>query len=272
MAERDGRAVDEQLAAARALGAGEDVEQLVLALALERHDAEHLARVEVERDVVELRAERQAARGQARPGRVGARVPVAAIAVARAGMPSTISPSISSTIRSSEPSVTSTTPTVSPSRRTVARSQTAAISIMPVGDEDDGAIAAPLAADDLEDALGEVGGQGRGHLVEHQDVGLDRERAGEVDDPERGERHAPRQARQVEVLEAELAEPVAERLDGRLGQAQVGADVQVGDERRLLVDGDEPAAAGLGRGVDRALPAAHGDRARVRAGPRRSGS
>ena len=40
-----------------------------------------------------------------------------------------ISPSISATIRSSEPSVTSTTPTVSPSRRTVARSQTAAISI-----------------------------------------------------------------------------------------------------------------------------------------------
>ena len=38
-------------------------------------------------------------------------------------------PSMSSTIRSSEPAVTSTTPTVSPSRRTVARSQTAAISM-----------------------------------------------------------------------------------------------------------------------------------------------
>ena len=43
---------------------------------------------------------------------------------------STVWPSISSTIFSSEPAVTSTTPTVSPSRRTVARSQTAAISIM----------------------------------------------------------------------------------------------------------------------------------------------
>ena len=47
-----------------------------------------------------------------------------------AGGWSTISPSISSTIRSSEPSVTSTTPTVSPSRSTVARSQMAAISII----------------------------------------------------------------------------------------------------------------------------------------------
>ena len=41
-----------------------------------------------------------------------------------------ISPSISSTILSSEPFVTSTTPTVAPSRRTVARSHTAAISII----------------------------------------------------------------------------------------------------------------------------------------------
>ena len=41
-----------------------------------------------------------------------------------------MSPSISSTIRCSEPAVTSTTPTVTPSRRTVARSQTAAISII----------------------------------------------------------------------------------------------------------------------------------------------
>ena len=46
------------------------------------------------------------------------------------GRRSTTSPSISSTIRSSDPAVTSTTPTVAPSRRTVARSQTAAISIM----------------------------------------------------------------------------------------------------------------------------------------------
>ena len=78
MVERDGRAVHEQLAAARALGAGEDVEQLVLALALERDHAEHLARVEVEGRVVQLGAEREPARRQARLGAGGPRAPVAA--------------------------------------------------------------------------------------------------------------------------------------------------------------------------------------------------
>ena len=52
MAERDGRAVDDELAAVRALRSGQDVEQLVLALALEGDDAEDLARIEVERHVV----------------------------------------------------------------------------------------------------------------------------------------------------------------------------------------------------------------------------
>ena len=55
---------------------------------------------------------------------------LAAVRSATAGMSATACPSISSTIRSSEPWVTSTTPTVTPSRSTVARSQTAAISIM----------------------------------------------------------------------------------------------------------------------------------------------
>ena len=63
--ERDGRAVHEQVAAGRPVRAGEDVEQLVLALALERDDAEHLARVEVERHVVEPRPGTEAARRQA---------------------------------------------------------------------------------------------------------------------------------------------------------------------------------------------------------------
>ena len=42
----------------------------------------------------------------------------------------------------------------------------------PVGDEDDGAVAASLPRDHLEDPLGQVRGQGRGHLVEHQHVRL----------------------------------------------------------------------------------------------------
>ena len=251
---------------------GEDVEQLVLALALERDDAEHLARVEVERDVVELRA---VARARGPPGgasRPGRRAPAAAAAAARAGT----SLDDLAEHQLDDPLLGALGHVHDADRLALAQHGRPVADggdlDHPVGDEDDGAVAAALAADDLEDALGEVRGQGRGHLVEHEDVGLDREGAGEVDDPERGERHAPRQARQVEVREAELAEPVAERLDRRLGQAQVRADVQVRDERRLLVDGDEAAAAGLGRGVDGALPAADGDPCRRPGGRRRSGS
>ena len=99
--------------------AGEDVEQLVLALAFEGDHAEDLARVEVERDVLQLGARRERARARRGCGARGPRtVRGRPAGPRRSGRPSTTSPSISSTIRSSEPSVTSTTPTVTPSRRT----------------------------------------------------------------------------------------------------------------------------------------------------------
>src|SRR3972149_4247049 len=60
------RPVDEQLAGACALRAGEDVEQLVLALALEGHHPQHLSRGKVERHVLELGARCRVAGGQAR--------------------------------------------------------------------------------------------------------------------------------------------------------------------------------------------------------------
>ena len=208
-----------------------------------------LARVEVEGDVARASVPRAQARARAMPRRrVGGRAAAGRRRSAGGRRSLTISPSISSTIRSSEPSVTSTTPTVSPSRRTVARSQTAAISIIRWEMKMTERSAPRWPADHLEHPLGQVRGQGRGHLVEQQHVGLDRQRAGQVDDPERGQRQvAARWLDEVEVGDAELAEPVAERLDRRLGQPQVRPDVEVRDERRLLVDGDDPAAPGLGR-------------------------
>ncbi len=82
-------------------------------------------------------------------------------------------------------------------------------------DEDDRAAGGGLAADDVEDALGEVGGQRRGHLVEEQHVGLDGERAGEIEDAQGGERQVAGEVAEVEVGEAELAHPVAERRHRR---------------------------------------------------------
>ena len=131
-------------------------------------------------------------------------------------------------------------------------------------DEDHGPVAAPLAADCCEDPLGEVRRQRGGDLVEHQYVGLDRHGAGQVDDPKRRERHAPRDAREVQILDAQLVQPVAERLDRRLRQPQVGADIEIGDQRRFLVDRHNAAPARLSRRMDGALSPAHRDRAAVR--------
>ncbi len=52
----------------------------------------------------------------------------------------------------------------------------------PMGDEDDRATGLTLVAHDLEDSLGEVGGQCSGHLVEEQHVGLDGQCPGQVED------------------------------------------------------------------------------------------
>ena len=56
-------------------------------------------------------------------------------------------------------------------------------------DEDDGPIAAALATDDLEHTLGQVRRQRRGDLVEQEHVGLDRQRARQIDDAQRGQRN-----------------------------------------------------------------------------------
>ena len=161
------------------------------------------------------------------------------------------SPSISSTIRVSEPSVD-----VHDTDRLAFAQDRGPVAHRgdldeAVRDEDDAAVRPPLIADDVEHPLGQVGGQSRGHLVEHQDVGLDGERAGQVDDAQRGQGQVARDVREVEVADAQLRQPVAERLDRGLGQPQVRSDVEVRDERRLLVDGDDAAASRLGGGAGR---------------------
>ena len=111
--------------------------------------------------------------------------------------------------------------------------------------------ASALAADDVEDALGEVGGQRGGHLVEEEDVGLERERAGEVEDAQ--DRRAAGRGRVSREVEAGMPSARTQSRNGRrrgAGQAEVVGDVEVGDQRRLLVDRDEAGAAGVGRGAD----------------------
>ena len=132
-----------------------------------------------------------------------------------------------------------------------------------VRNEDHRAAGLALAAHHVEHALGEVGGQRRGHLVEQQHVGLDGERAGKVEHALDGQRNVARGVAQVEVGNAEFAHPVAERLDRRAGQAEVGQHVEIGDQRRLLVDRDEAGAAGVGGRADVARLAADQDAAGI---------
>ena len=237
----------EQLAAARAFGAGEDVEQLVLALALERDDAEHLARVQVERDVLQLRARRRA-RGPTRRGlaSAGRRVPRPR-ARRRPACPRRSCRASARRSAPRSPSVTSTTPTVSPSRSTVARSQTAAISIMrwemKMTDR------SPPRCRPMTSRTRSVRLAGSAAVISSSirtSGSIARARARSMI---RSEASGTRRARldRSRSSRPSSREPVAERLDRRLGQAQVRADVEVRDERRLLVDRDEAAAARLGR-------------------------
>ena len=100
VAEGHGRAVDLDRARAGAAVARQHVEQLVLPLPFQRDDAQHLAPVQVERDIGQPRAGRQGPRTRSRG------VPVVGRRRRRARRrrrPSTAPPSIISTIRSSIP-------------------------------------------------------------------------------------------------------------------------------------------------------------------------
>ena len=139
-------------------------------------------------------------------------------------------------------------------------------------DEDDGASGLALAAHDVEHPLGEVGRQRGGHLVEQQHVGLDRQRARQVEHAQHGERDVARGLAEIEIGDAELADPVEERRDRRAGETKVGGDVEIGDQRRLLIDRNQPGAPRIGGRMHLAGLAADQDAAGIVAGSRRSGS
>ena len=252
--------------------AGKRGEQFVLALPFERDDAGDLAIPEIEGDVAELGADAQIADAEARRTVRRARR-VSAGACGRRHAPSrSLAPSISSTMLLLD------------ARRDVDDADGLAVAQHggavaqrrdldeAVRDEDDGAAGLALAPHDVEHPLGEVGGQCRGHLVEQQHVGLDRQRARQVEHAQHGQRNVARGVAHIEIGNAELAHPVAERLDRRPRQAKVG---QRRRDRGSATAPDRPKPARRGgrrRASARRAPA---PRIRMRpasAGWRRSGS
>ena len=113
-----------------------------------------------------------------------------------------------STIRSSPPScgtIVADGGAVAQDRRAVARRDHLGEAVR---DEEDRAAPFALRAHDREDALGEVGRQRGGDLVEQQQLRLARERAREVDHALHRQRHVAGQLREVDV-EVHLAQAVA---------------------------------------------------------------
>ena len=157
-------------------------------------------------------------------------------------------PSIRPTIRSSAPGAMSTTPTVSPSRSTVARSQSAEISMSRWEMKIDRAPGRALPPHDLEHALGQVGRQRGGHLVQDAGRPARGQGPGEVDDAQRGQGQVASVLRQVEVRDAQLA-PSSRGRRRRACRVsrRLSATVEVRDDRRVLVHRDDARPPCLGR-------------------------
>ena len=200
----DRLAVDQQLAAVGLAVAGEHVEQRLLALAFEGGHAEHLARRDGERDVLELasgadvlgledraladRRRRRAERARlvADDGRRLAEhrrhdLRLAALA--------------------------------GHERRHVATvaEHGAHVAVRPdlgeaVGDEQHRAVALLPPPHHVEHPLRQVGGQRRGDLVEQQQLRVERQRPGEVEHPQERQRHVADLLVEVEPVEVHRGE------------------------------------------------------------------
>ena len=203
--------------------AGEHLEELVLALRLERRDAEDLARPERERDVGERLADLQPAHLErrsavrdldplARRRRLGA-LGGAGDLLAEHELDDLLLAALPRHERADVAAV------AEHGRAVAVRDHLAEA----VGDEERRAAALLLAPHHVEDALGEVGRKRGGDLVQDQQLRVARERAGEVEHPQQRQRHVDRLLAEVD-LEVELAQLPAHLCDGRPRQAQVLRD------------------------------------------------
>ena len=207
---------DDDLAGGRAPLARENLEELVLALRLERRDAEDLpgrsAKLTPARVSSTLRSRTSSAVGTSSAIRIDSRAgSPSAPSAARA----TSGPSMYSTIFSSPPSFGTSVPTSRPSRRTVALSQCAITSREPMRDEEHRAAAlASGAAMTAKTRSARSDGQRRRDLVQDQQLRVARERARQVEHAQQRQRHVGGLLGQVDV-EVEVAEVAAHLGDSR---------------------------------------------------------
>ena len=150
-------------------------------------------------------------------------------------------PSIISTICSSIPGTIGT----DPHRHPVAQHRRAVADLRDLGeavrDVDDRPVPRPPAPAPPGSRSHEVRRQGRRHLVQQQHIRLDRQRPRKIEDAQRGQRQVPR-SRPPAAGPGRPSSSTQSRTasTGVLAQPQVVAHRQVGDQRRLLIDRDQP--------------------------------
>ena len=256
--ERAPLVADHDLAGLGSAHSGQAVEQLLLALSFQRCDAEHLAEAKRERHAVQ-RARPQVAnlngdtpgRGRARRGGLGGDL-------IRDRSEHQLDDALLAALRGLDHAHG---PAIPQHGGAVAQRRHFS---QPVRDEDDRTALGAQLPRDVEDADGQVRGEGRGDLIEEQQLRLDRQRAGEVQQAQGGSRQLARHRLQVEPIESELGQVMPEPRDRRGHQLEVLQHREVGQKRGILVDADEPGLARLGRRPKRPRTPAEGDRSTVR--------
>ena len=128
-----------------------------------------------------------------------------------------------------------------------------------------------VGAHDAEDALGQVGRQRGRELVEDQQLGIARQRDGEVEHAHGGQRQQRDLLGEV-GRDAELIEPAPHGVDRCARQAQVLGDRQIGHQRGVLEDRRDADAPRRRRRGDPDRGAVKGDASVVGARRRRSAS
>ena len=132
----------------------------------------------------------------------------------------------------------------------------------PVRDEDDGRARRAQPLEQRAEPLHVVAGERRGGLVEQQQAGAARDRAGDLDLLLGGERERPHLGVGVDVVEAEVRECAAHlrlrfapsdapaEAGGLVGQQHVLHDREVADQGDFLIGGLDAVPVGVARRVD----------------------
>ena len=119
-----------------------------------------------------------------------------------------------------------------------------------VGNENDRTARLALPAHDVEHPLGQIGGQRGRHFIKQKDVRLDGERSRQVKYAQDGERDVPYGLSLVQIGHAKFANPGHKGLERRLRQPEIRQNVEVRDQRGLLVDRNQTGAPRFGGRAD----------------------